>query len=414
MADQSIGEACQDDLRKAQSKPETSGDKDELGDDDDDQYVNDRDVGQVRIRNSSLREQNSRAQKRYRERQKVQKVQLESELSALRQQALELQDAERKKQQTKARIETLKHKLKENEVTISVLRAQTTSQLSRAKGEGRLEANSFEGAVSDDVVKAFTSHLSRMNEKTITGLTFTANEREEILLDTKNLCNLLQSGDQGGPLWLKSLLIADLSLPTVLEKELQLQFWKKVSDSIRLSPTQVQQLRQSGSDLLQRLDTLYLYRRMLCGQLESLCTVLQTLVGQFISQSSQDTAEISICIQKSGVEGLTVLGALQDNFSSEAQLIEAFHTNSAKFLDDDQRTRFRCALSLKQDDEQSGSCRISLGSETNNHQLFATSSCAPFATGRDVSSIAKLNLGSSAGILASGQHLLLQSMFLAT
>mmetsp|Transcript_39881 Transcript_39881/g.55425 ORF Transcript_39881/g.55425 Transcript_39881/m.55425 type:complete len:376 (-) Transcript_39881:166-1293(-) len=292
-------------------------------------------------RKTVLREQNSRAQKRYRERQTLHRQSMEVELSKLRGNAERLLVTQKANVELRNQITKYEQIVNQYTNTINDLRRRESSNVSdRTYALSEMGEASKKADQINQLQKRWLIQLNRLTTAVTSGLERETSGYVHMMAEGREMLAQLERTQHIGPAWFNSLLPADLPIPHCFLQG-DVSSWRSLTQSLELSSDQIHELKEMRMEDVVKLDSLYVVRRMLTQQIMTLCNVWRDIMMEFTAYTESDKLKLVQRLSNIGQEGVCVLDALKDNLISEQHALVVFNTRYIrKVLRPEQAMRF--------------------------------------------------------------------------
>ncbi|KAK3237362.1 hypothetical protein CYMTET_52558 [Cymbomonas tetramitiformis] len=285
-----------------------------------------------RMRTANLREQNCRAQKRYRERQKMQKKQLEKELGSLRTIATHGAKPELSQEQLEEQQNTYENRLKEQAEVISLLKQQVEVCEMQIKVARMLATQSSSTSHASQLHMAVQELEELQNlwmaqvHKLATIVNSPQASQETLLKVIKEACELFNriyvnpNSVAFDTCWASSLQVTDMQRCQCFPTQELRTHWIAVAGRLQLSQVHCTQLVSLRSAFLQEMPWRYQERRNLQERLQAVTTKWQ------IDLHSATDAHAKLSqLQHIGLEGYALLDGLKKNLLAEEQALNTLN-----------------------------------------------------------------------------------------
>lgn len=307
-------------------------------------------------RAATLREQNSKAQKRYRERQLSKRASIQRELEQLRQACADFPLQHQHTAALHAEVYKLEALVATHDVMLRDMAASPHGRPAFAafkprRGARMVSASPARPPVAErnitqlsSLQKTWLLQLNRLMT-VVTGPTLDDITRQEVYDEGNQICATLESLQATDPLWMHSILISGLNVPSCFDTG-ESAAWRQVSNGLELRDDQLAALHKLREENMPPVDSLYVARRMLMHQMVTLSDGWRTLVASIAKPTTTvlQTADKLKFVQRLeavGQNAMCLLDALRDNLVSEQQMILQVNTALVQgVLSQEQTIRF--------------------------------------------------------------------------
>mmetsp|Transcript_32277 Transcript_32277/g.62065 ORF Transcript_32277/g.62065 Transcript_32277/m.62065 type:complete len:399 (-) Transcript_32277:498-1694(-) len=292
----------------------------------------------ARPRTKSMREQNSGAQKRYRERQKLQRVNLQGELEQLRAEVARLSQTHREHGKLEVRALELDARLQGQQADIVMMQQAVSQEAAESdrQNQGSEPSSRLEHVVlqvSQLQLHWFLS-IHRLGTMFASGDVDTEFVARLVAEVQKMFLQLMDSipkeaglhfpmgmAQPSLPMWSKCMMQTNINSYASFSSQAQAAKWKELAASLALQPQQVNQLLRMRVTALQELDQILIERKAINTELQ-----LREAKWGLNMQTVHSMEAKLVLLQMSGQEVVVFLDRIKKNLGQEAKVVNFMHT----------------------------------------------------------------------------------------